>query len=218
MLCPHCNTELVRDALFCHHCGERLDGHSRADASLSDTERLKELAGAATATGAADDPMRELWRGGYSTQAMLPTWVVTGLITLAVLIGAIVLSTKTSLGKWWLVLLAALAILWLYQAASLFYRRWNVRYVLTPQRFICETGILRRVSDRLEVVQIDDVTFEQGLLDRLTGTGTIRISSADRSHPELTLRGIQNVQHVAEMIDEARRVERVRRSVRVEQI
>ena len=79
--------------------------------------------------------------------------------------------------------------------------------MLNTQVFIHETGILRRVSDRIEVIQIDDVTFEQTLLDRLSGTGTIRISSADRSHPELVNVRIQDVKRVAETINNARRTE-----------
>ena len=125
---------------------------------------------------------------------MLPTWIATGLATVVALVAAAIWLRGLS---WWLVLLGALAVLWLYQLATLLYRRTNVRYVLNSQVFIHETGILRRVSDRIEVIQIDDVTFEQTLLDRLAGTGTIRISSADRSHPELVLRGIHDVKRVA---------------------
>jgi len=47
--------------------------------------------------------------------------------------------------------------------------------------------------------------------------GTIRIISSDRSHPELLLPGIAEVQAVAEKFDFARRSER-RRSLHLEQI
>ena len=61
----------------------------------------------------------------------------------------------------------------------------SVHYLLTTQRFIHETGILRRVNDRIELLDMDDITFEQGLLERLVGVGTIRIAS-QRSQPSGT--------------------------------
>ena len=67
--------------------------------------------------------------------------------------------------------------------------------MLTNQRFIHESGILRRVSDRIEVLDIDDITFEQGIIERLVGVGTIRVMSSDRSHPELLMYGIENVRN-----------------------
>jgi hypothetical protein len=90
--------------------------------------------------------------------------------------------------------------------------------LLTTQRFIHESGILRRVNNRIEVLDIDDITFEQGLFERLTGVGTIRIMSHDRSDPDLVLRGIQNVPAVAKLMDDARLAERRRRGLHVEQI
>jgi membrane protein YdbS with pleckstrin-like domain len=107
---------------------------------------------------------------------------------------------------------------WLYCFLLLCYRRMSVRYLLTTQRFVHESGILRRVTDRIEVIDIDDITFEQGPLERLVGVGTIRVSSRDRSHPQLELPGIENVKDVSERFDNARRAERRRRGLHIEQI
>jgi len=97
-------------------------------------------------------------------------------------------------------------------------RRISVHYLLTTQRFIHESGVLRRVNNRIEVLDMDDITFEQSLLERLTGVGTIRIVSHDRTTPELSIRGIENVKHVAGLFDDARLAERRRRGLHVEQI
>ena len=43
--------------------------------------------------------------------------------------------------------------------------------------------------------------------------GTIKIMSSDCTHPELFLEGIDRVAHVAGLIDEARRAERLRRGL-----
>ena len=107
---------------------------------------------------------------------------------------------------------------WLYCFLLLSYRRMSVHYLLTTQRFVHESGILRRVTDRIEVIDIDDITFEQRPLERLLGTGTIRVSSSDRTHPQLELAGIEAVRDVSERFDNARRAERRRRGLHIEQI
>jgi len=50
------------------------------------------------------------------------------------------------------------------------------------------------------------------------GIGTLRIASSDRSHPQLVLRGIDNVKSVASEFDNARLAERRRHGVHMEQI
>jgi len=50
------------------------------------------------------------------------------------------------------------------------------------------------------------------------GVGTIRIVSSDRSHPDFSLPGIENARRVAEQFDDARRAERRRRGLHIEQI
>jgi hypothetical protein len=67
-------------------------------------------------------------------------------------------------------------------------------------------------------IDIDDLTFEQGIVQRMFGVGKIRISSSDRTHPEIILVGIDNVKYVADLIDDARRKERRRRGVHIETI
>ena len=107
-------------------------------------------------------------------------------------------------GQWWLFLVVLMVLPWLYNLAVLCYRRMSVRYLLTTQRFIHERGILRRINDRIEVLDMNDITVEQRLWERLSGVGTIRIASHDRSDPLLSLPGIENVQQVATLFDNAR--------------
>ena len=57
------------------------------------------------------------------------------------------------------------------------YRKMGVYYELTTQRFIHKAGILKRTSDRLEVIDIDDVTFS-ALNDRLTEAEIKRLKAA----------------------------------------
>ena len=123
-------------------------------------------------------------------------------------------------GAYWrrAILAAVAAFVWLYLIGLLVYRKLSVRYELTTERFIHEVGILRRVTDRIEVIDIDDVNYTQGIIERMVGVGTIKISSSDRSHPELTMRGIDDVKRIADEIDDVRRAERRRRGLHIEAI
>ena len=68
------------------------------------------------------------------------------------------------------------------------------------------------------MIDIDDVTYYQGLVERMLNVGSIKLESSDRTHPELWLRGIDNVGEVADLFDDLRRKERRRRGVHIESI
>jgi len=232
MHCPKCGVEVIEQAGFCHKCGEKLDLTQRQfpprdpaetapmaeDVSYDEgaptepAEKFKQAV--APRDDVEEEPEAELWRGGYSSKAMIGRWMLSAVITVALPILAF-WAGKSWL--WWSVLIAVSG-LWLYQCITLCYRRMNIRYQLTTQRFMHETGILRRVTDRIEIIDIDDIAFEQSFLERFVGIGTIRISSSDRTHPELVMPGIENVKEVAGKIDEKRRSERRRRGLHIESI
>ena len=73
--------------------------------------------------------------------------------------------------------------------------------------------MLRRVNNRILLIDIDDVAFEQGLMERLFNVGTITLTSTDASDPKLRMHGIDGVQRVANLIDDARREERRKRAI-----
>jgi uncharacterized membrane protein YdbT with pleckstrin-like domain len=111
-----------------------------------------------------------------------------------------------------------IALLWIYAVGVFIVRRLSVHYTLTNQRFLHESGLFTRTTDRIEVIDIDDVTFRQGMIERMLGVGTIQLDSSDRTHPRLVLAGIDNVKVVSGMIDDVRRKERRRRGIHIEQV
>ncbi len=208
MHCPACGVEAVEAGVFCHKCGHRL-----VDEDAGPGEAFRQAVAAGQT--AQQPPEEEVWRGGYAPKAMLEAWALCGLFDVALLIaGALWVRGAV----YWLILLAAMLAPWLYCLGLLLYRRLSVRYVLTTQRFLHESGILRRVNDRIEVLDMDDISFEQGIVERLIGVGMIRIASSDRSHPDFTLRGIDRVEQVAALFDSARMTERRRRGLHIEHI
>ena len=157
----------------------------------------------------------DIWEGAYCSKAMNGKWISAGILSVVAVVSMLKIKT---LGENWKIVLLVLGVLWVGLALMFLYRKINVRYRLTTQRFIHRSGILTRVSNRIEVIDIDDVTYHQGLAERLFDVGSIQLVSSDRTHPELWLRGIANVKEVADQIDDLRRKERRRRGLHIESI
>lgn len=225
MKCAACSTEAPTEAVFCPRCGERLGGTTATRPQPPVVRRRQADSGSPDGglfdqstsgrRGGVDDPEVEIWQGSFSPKSMLGAWVGAG--ALSVLAMGLGIAVARDGRTWAAIVLATLGV-WLAVALLLVYRRLSIHYRLTSQRLFHESGLLRRQIDRIEVIDMDDISFEQGLFERLLGVGTIRIKSSDRTDPDLWMRGIDQVRDVAAKIDAARRREKVRRSVRIDHV
>lgn len=216
MHCHECGREVPADAAFCPQCGIQLDGDADVDSAVLGGEaspparRFKSVA----ARGTDHPPTeKELWTGTYSPQAMAGPALLLAVLTVAGLVVAFVVA-----GIALLIWLIAAVAGWALLALVLLYRRLTVHYRLTTFRLFHESGLLSRKRDRIEVIDINDVTLRQGFIERMFNVGTIHIQSSDTSDPDLDLPGIDNVREVADLIDDTRRAERQRRGLFMENI
>ena len=132
---------------------------------------------------------------------------------MVVTLAAIALAVLVPNPAAWIAAVVVVPVVWIGLLLTLFYRRLSVDYTLTTQRFLHKKGVLRRVADQILLVDIDDVAWEQGLVDRVVNVGKITIHSNDASDPKLGLLGIDDVERVANLIDSARREERRKRAI-----
>jgi hypothetical protein len=216
-ICPNCGVEAPNTAAFCPQCGAQLQP-ARSGAPVA--AAAPPIAGGAPAGVPLAQPVdtveRELWTGNYSPKAMVGS-LIGGIVLTAAAVAAVVVF-RNSLAELWWAPLAAIAALWIYLGGQIALRKWSVKYRLTNQRFFHERGILRRVVNRIELIDIDDIGYVQKLVDRMFDVGQIRITSSDRTDPALVLVGIDHVKDVAGLIDNARRQERIKRGIHIEQI
>lgn len=221
MQCQDCGRDVADDAAYCPYCGKKISSTPSVQAVASPpsgdalhpataTEKLRQDP---TRFGSEAPQEEELWEGGFSPKAMYGRMILLAIVTAACLI-AVALLWNQPVG--WLTVSAGIVILWGALGLSIVYRRLAVHYRLTRYRLFHERGILSRVTDRLETIDIDDVILKQTLLDRMLGIGTIIVMSSDRTAPELRLTGIDQVSHVADLIDNTRRAERQRRGIHLE--
>lgn len=217
MHCTKCGGEAPAESQFCPHCGTRVGGADDGwDAGLADQAAPLRRSKAAFSRSEGDSPPEEdLWNGTYSPKAMFGSMLAAVVLTVGGLL-VVLLFARTAIG--WNMLGIGLLVLWGGLALVLTYRRLSVRYRLTSYRLFHESGLLSRTTDRLEVIDIDDVRVHQGPIERILGVGTVTIVSSDRTHPDLHLPGIDEVRAVADLIDNTRRAERERRGLYLESV
>ena len=237
MQCPSCHSDIPSGASYCPKCGELLpepapappgpsDPADPADAPLpapsglsasgeADSARSRLLAAAADRMSDEAPAEKTVWTGSYSAKAMIGYFLAGSLLVILLAVAYFkFLTFSRALIALIVTFFVLEGLLWMVYL----YRRLSVAYELTTQRFIHKAGLLSRTTDRIELIDIDDVTVEQGPVERIMKVGTIRITSSDRTHPELAMVGIDDVQNVARRIDDLRREERRKRGLHIENI
>jgi uncharacterized membrane protein YdbT with pleckstrin-like domain len=169
---------------------------------------------AQAATAVDKSAEQPLWRGGFSPKAMYGSWILAAVVTVA----AGIVSALVPLPPTWLAAGAVVGVLWLALIGKYLIARFSDDYTLTSQRLMNRHGILSQKTDRIEIIDVDDVSFEQGLVQRMFGVGSIKVMSSDKTHPEFWMRGIDDVRVVADLIDNARREERRKRALYMENV
>jgi membrane protein YdbS with pleckstrin-like domain len=214
MKCESCGRDVAAESVFCPHCGARLadadPDSADAAAQPANAERLRP----GGSRGSGNQPNeQDLWSGTYSPKAMAGSAIGLGILTvIAIIVGFLVPPAGIVVAG------IAAVIAWVAFGLMLLYRRLSVRYRLTTYRFFHEAGLLNRTRNRIEVIDINDVTLQQGLIDRMFNVGTIHIQSSDVTDPDLYLPGIEEVGRVTDLIDNTRRAERQRRGLFMENI
>lgn len=157
----------------------------------------------------------DLWSGTYSSKAMIGSWIMALVVSVAALITILMIRELRTSPMVWVFGSGAVVLLWVALAFTAAYQKLGHRYELTNVRLKHRDGILFRTQNRLELIDVDDVLFRQGPIQSMLRVGDIVIESSDKSHPQLVLRGIANVANVVDMIDDARRKERRRHGLHV---
>jgi membrane protein YdbS with pleckstrin-like domain len=174
----------------------------------SATDKFKDRIGASQTSMPAAMEERELWHGTFSSKAMMGHWFMAAVVSVVLIALGIYLVAATEYEWNMYALYGALgvAVLWFLGTwLVLVYRQWSRHYQVTTQRIVHQEGILRRTNDRLEIIDVSDVSFTQTIFDRMFGVGDIKVVSNDQSHPILILEGIADVARVTNIIDDARR-------------
>jgi uncharacterized membrane protein YdbT with pleckstrin-like domain len=78
---------------------------------------------------------------------------------------------------------------------------WNRTYTLTNERLATRTGVLRRSGRDIPLTRINDVAFDQGIVDRIVGAGTLKVSAASEEGT-VVLKDIPHIHQVSLRMNE----------------
>jgi uncharacterized membrane protein YdbT with pleckstrin-like domain len=140
--------------------------------------------------------------GEYLVLKLHPHWktVLAPLVVLALIIAAVLAllillpaSADKAIVR---LVIGALALLAAIVWCAVPLLRWRTTsYELTNHRLRLRAGIVTRTGRDFPLARISDVSFEQGILDRILGCGRLVVESAGE-HGELALTEIPQVQQV----------------------
>ena len=111
-------------------------------------------------------------------------------------------------------------ILWMdRKRVTIFALPWSfTKYELTPSRLVISTGFINQREEEVRLYRVKDVTYTQSLIERIGGTGTLRILSNAASVPEIHLDHIKNARKVKDVISQSVEVARRENGVRTSEL
>jgi uncharacterized membrane protein YdbT with pleckstrin-like domain len=139
-----------------------------------------------------------------------PHWVylagAVALLVLAIVVDLVIaFALGWDFGSWWKLAIVGVMLLALLAALAYFvgrYAKWaTTHFVVTSERLIAGRGVISKDRKEIPLDRINDVSFHQGILERLIGAGDLTIESAgergqetfsDIRHPDRVQQEIYN--------------------------
>jgi uncharacterized membrane protein YdbT with pleckstrin-like domain len=139
----------------------------------------------------------ELYAGRPSWRALMSFYL--GGIGLAVLVLVIL---GLLVGEWALAvaIAAALAVLTLLIG---WFRRVSTKYLITTQRLRISRGIVRRHVQETRLERVQNVNYQQSVLDRVLGVGTVDFDTAGTDDAEFRFDWVNGPEKVVRAVDDA---------------
>lgn len=146
-----------------------------------------------------DDNEEVYFEGSPSLMGNLGPLIVAGLVELGLIAAAVVLSFTTG-GLALLIGIPVAMLVGTGMMAYLLLKNRSQRFRVTNYRIDYERGLLSKSIDTLELWHVEDISFHQTLLNRITNTGNITVLSHDDTMPTLQLQGIPNARELFDVL------------------
>lgn len=121
----------------------------------------------------------------------------SGLIAAVVLGGILWLTSSAAAGAGVGVAVLALTLVVGYL------RRLFTKYLITTRRLRITRGIVRRNVQETRLDRVQNVNYEQGVIDRLFGVGTVDFDTAGTDDSEFKFEWVNGPEAVVRAVDEA---------------
>jgi len=137
------------------------------------------------------------FEGSPPVRAYASKVFLCGLISLILLALAALIIHK-HLAPWWVVIVIIIAALIVPCFPWAFAKRFSYR--ITNYRIDFERGLLGKTIDTMELWHVEDLHFNQTLMDRIMNVGSITVLSKDETMPKLTIYGLPDPRPIYETL------------------
>src|SRR6266511_2713750 len=140
---------------------------------------------------------RELYEGRPSWRALISFYLAgIGLAILAVVIVGLLVAA------WAVAIVIAAAIAGLTLVIG-YLRRIATKYLITTQRLRISRGIVRKNVQETRLERVQNVNYQQGVLDRLLGVGNVDFDTAGTDDSEFRFVWVNGPEYVVRAVDRA---------------
>ncbi len=140
---------------------------------------------------------RELYEGRPSWRALMSFYAigigVAGLVL--VVVGLLADSWGTAIG-----IAAVIAALTLVVG---YLRRIGTKYLITTQRLRISRGLVRKNVQETRLERVQNVNYQQGVLDRVLGVGSVDFDTAGTDDSEFRFEWVNHPEEVVRAVDRA---------------
>jgi uncharacterized membrane protein YdbT with pleckstrin-like domain len=84
-----------------------------------------------------------------------------------------------------------------------YFRRISTKYLITNQRLRISRGVFRKRVQETRLERVQNVNYEQGVLDRLLGVGTVDFDTAGTDDSEFRFDWVNGPEEVVRAVDRA---------------
>jgi membrane protein YdbS with pleckstrin-like domain len=175
---------------------------------------------AAPAPGGVAAAEEVVWSGVPSFKALAAEMVGAGLYAIGLPIAALILfgpacsfvahlgggpaelmaSNRSAIATVLTIAIAVAVVLRLGKLAGKMAALRGHSYRVTNQRIVVESGVLTKRLDEIDMRLVEDIEFQQTLLQRFLGIGQLVVVSADKKMRTFRLMGVENPRDVRELI------------------
>jgi uncharacterized membrane protein YdbT with pleckstrin-like domain len=140
---------------------------------------------------------RELYEGRPSWRALMSFYVI------GIGVAAAVLVILGLLADNWTTAIVIAAVIAGATLVVGYLRRIATKYLITTQRLRISRGLLRKKVQETRLERVQNVNYEQGLIDRLLGVGTIDFDTAGTDDSEFRFVWVNGPEDVVRAVDRA---------------
>jgi uncharacterized membrane protein YdbT with pleckstrin-like domain len=139
----------------------------------------------------------ELYAGRPSWRALMSFYA--GGIGLAVVV---LLILGLAAGEWTLAAVIAALLVALTLVVG-YLRRVSTKYLITNQRLRISRGVVRRHVQETRLERVQNVNYQQSVLDRVLGVGTVDFDTAGTDDSEFRFEWVDGPEEVVRAVDRA---------------